>query len=255
MVRMQEVVPASEQELVDLAAGTYVTILRSSREILRLKFELGRLVRIHLQRHKYTHAAVTRLAQSISGLCGKVIVPQRLYEAARYYETFGGELDRVWAFERRMAQPLTYTYLIRSIIPRIHQSKAWNPDEWALYQDAQISRLESAVQEIESLKGTRSKTDMPQVGNDVEPRPQAQPPHAAEEGRMPGPAEGLFEICRESQGYQSFRVTALVSTIVQACAQLEPLEAGLSEEDRQRLGGVLSMITKWTDGVRQEAAA
>jgi len=251
---MQEVVPASDQELIELVVGAYSTILRTSRDILRLKFELGRLVTIHLQRHKYAHTKIIALARAISGICGKVIVPQRLYEAARYYNTFGGQLDRVWAFERRMSHPLTYTYLIRSIIPHIHKDKAWNADEWALYQDAQMSRLESAVQEIELLKSDRVK-DVVQSDERQVASMGADKNAAGEVGSEPRPAEGLLEICRDSPGYQCFRASTLVSTIVQACQQLEAIDGELLEEDRRRLEGIVPILTKYVGSVRHGVAA
>lgn len=254
MGTMNEVVPTSEQELINFVAGTYMTILKTSRDILRLKFELGRLVGIHLKRHKHQHAAIIRLAQSISGICGKSIVPQRLYEAARYYETFGGQLERVWAFERRLSQPLTYTYLIRSIIPRVQKNTAWNTEEWALYQEAQIGRLELAVQEIESLREIRVKEELP-PDRSVAVVERAEPADVVEPGSMPVPVEGLLEICRESTGYQCFRVSTLVSTIVQACKQLEAIDGLVLEEDRLRLQGVLPIITKCIASVREEVAA
>lgn len=111
-----DVVSDSDSELVARAASAYAGILRSSREVLTQQFELGRLVTTHLQRHQRAHTAVVDLARRISSSCGKAILPQRLYEAARFYATFGGVLDRVWAFERQLVEPLTYTYLIRAII-------------------------------------------------------------------------------------------------------------------------------------------
>ena len=48
----------SDSELVARAASAYAGILRSSREVLTQKFELGRLVSTHLQRHQQAHTAV-----------------------------------------------------------------------------------------------------------------------------------------------------------------------------------------------------
>ena len=44
-----EVVPENLAELVQRACATYVNILRSSRDVIRHKFELGRLVRLALR--------------------------------------------------------------------------------------------------------------------------------------------------------------------------------------------------------------
>lgn len=248
------VVPASEAELIDLAAGTYGAILRSGREMLRLKFELGRLVTIHLQSHTYAHAAVTTLAKSISGACGKVIVPQRLYEAARFYDTFGGQLERVWELERRLSYPLTYTFLIRSIIPKVHEGNAWNPEEWELYQDHQLTRLEKAVHEIESLK---RKVEGPggRTVSSGEPMSLKEELGSVDQVSAVEPSAGVLTICEDSEGYQRFRVTTLVSAIVQYCQQLEAVQEFLSEVDRQSLSGVVPIVDKLVGRSLQEAAA
>jgi len=248
-----EVVPTSEKELIDLAACTYGTILRSSREILRLKFELGRLVTMHLQRHAREHAAVARMAQAISEVCGKVIVPQRLYEAARYYETFGGNLEYVWEFERRMSHPVTYTYLIRNIIPRVHKGNAWNPEEWSLYQDAQIGRLECAVQEIESLQEERVRAVALSDGEIVSERPVGTVDLELEK-EAPSQADGLLTMCCESQEYQEFRAATFVSKIVQSFQQLEGMSELLSGEDRQRLREVCPILRRLVEYPVQSAA-
>ena len=105
-----EVIPVNRRELVQQACATNANILRSSREVIRLKFELGRLVRLALEWEQYQHAAVVQLARELSAHCEKTILPQRLYEAARLYEAFGGEIRRIWELEARLAQPLNYTY-------------------------------------------------------------------------------------------------------------------------------------------------
>jgi len=251
---MAAVVPASEAELIDLAAGTYGAILRSGREMLRLKFELGRLVTIHLQRHTYAHAAVLTLAQSISGICGKIIAPQRLYEAARFYETFGGQLERVWELERRLSYPLTYTFLIRSIIPRVHLGNAWNPQEWELYQDAQLTRLEKAVHEIESLKST-VEMQAAVAGRSGDRSFANEEVGGVGLSSAMESAAGVLTICQESEGYHRFRVTTLVSSIVQSCLQLEATKDVVSEEDRESLNRVLPILDKLAGRSLQEAAA
>jgi hypothetical protein len=254
MGMMTPVVPASEAELIDLAAGTYGSILRTGREMLRQKFELGRLVNIHLQRHTYAHAAVTILAKCISGVCGKVIVPQRLYEAARFYETFGGQLERVWELERRLSHPLTYTFLIRSIIPRVYEENAWNPQEWGLYQDAQLTRLEKAVHEIESLKGKVELKGARTVSSG-DPLSLKEEPGSIEPSSAVEASSGMLTICQDSEGYQRFRVTTLVAAIVQSCKKLEASHELLSEDDRQSLNGVVPIVGKLVGRSLQGAAA
>ncbi len=146
---------SSDAELVSQAKMLWDGIIRSSRDMIRYKFAIGGLVRIALTRARHDDAAVTRLATELTNACGKLILPQRLYEAARLHEAFAGRLELVWEFERRLprytSQPLSYTYLIRQILPRVTKDRAWNHQEWEHYQEEQLGRLEQAVEQIEAL--------------------------------------------------------------------------------------------------------
>ncbi len=232
-----EIIPATEAELVKLAASTYASILRSSREVIRYKFELGRLVSIHLQWHAFQHDAMARLAQALSNLCGKSILPQRLYEAARFYDMFGGQIERVWALERRLTQPLTYTYIIRGIIPHVSKDKAWNVKEWEYYQEAQLSRLEHAVREIEEL-GARPPKTADTSGSTVSSF------ETAKDSVLDQEAEGFLTACRDSRSYQQFSIGVLIDTIVRAVDQLERKADMLTTADRQSLQNIVPRLTK-----------
>ena len=78
-----DVVSDSDSDLVARAAAAYAGILRSSRAVLSQKFELGRLVSAHLERHQHAHTAVVDFARRISSSCGKAILPQRLCQRPR----------------------------------------------------------------------------------------------------------------------------------------------------------------------------
>ena len=81
---------SSDAELVSQAKMLWDGIIRSSRDMIRYKFAIGGLVRIALTRARHDDAAVTRLATELTNACGKLILPQRLYEAARLHEAFAG---------------------------------------------------------------------------------------------------------------------------------------------------------------------
>jgi len=233
----------SDAELVSQAKVLCDGIIRSSRDVIRYKFAIGGLVRIALTRARHDDAAVTRLATELTHACGKLILPQRLYEAARLHEAFAGRLELVWEFERRLprytAQPLSYTYLIRQILPRVTKDRAWNHQEWEHYQEEQLGRLEHAVEQIEALSRpvpVQERASANEQAHQTESTAVPSPPVAAEPL-----AQSLVAVCRESVGYQHFSGHVLVATIHRAIMQLASRAESLSASDRDLL----------SDGVRQ----
>ena len=239
-----DVVSDSDSDLVARAAAAYAGILRSSRAVLSQKFELGRLVSAHLERHQHAHTAVVDLARRISSSCGKAILPQRLYEAARFYTTFGGVLDRVWAFEKRLAEPLTYTYLIRAIIPRVKQDQAWNRQEWEIYHDQKLTRLERVVQEIESLVPSKCVVDEGKETVSIKPCPA--PVMSNDSG--PDQTAGLLMMCRDSAGYQQVSASLLVRTLARTVGHLEARTVSLDDDHRRDLHAVAARLIAVAEG-------
>ena len=244
--------PLTIDDLVAQAQWLCVGIIRSSSDVIRLKFALGGLVRLVLEWSGRQDAAVEGLARTLTHQCGKLILPQRLYEAARLYEAFGGEIERVWEFERRLpahlAQPLSYTMLIRQILPRVTKEQAWNAQEWALYQDEKYSRLERAVEQIEAL-GLESRPPAVEL-------PAANPERSGVvEVVSPSPvgdvsAQGLVLTCRESVAYQQFSVHVLIGMLHRSATQLFEKEEQCSPADRVLLANVRQQLdqveARWT---------
>ncbi len=236
----------AHEDLVRRAQQLCEGVLRSSRDVIRYKFALGGVVRVVLERTKHQHAAVQDLARRLSRECGKSILPQRLYEAARLHEAFGGKLERIWNLERRVggaqAVPVTYTYLVRQVIPRITREQAWNTQEWEGYEDAKLVYLERAVEQIEALaEATRVAVSGERLARGSADRLQS----VSIEG-VPL-AGGLLTICQQSERYRSMSLTLLVETIRRAVDGLRHAAlAGLGtnrsvlEDVRQDLDRILA---------------
>ena len=228
---------SSDAELVSQAKMLWDGIIRSSRDMIRYKFAIGGLVRIALTHARHDDAAVTRLATELTNACGKLILPQRLYEAARLHEAFAGRLELVWEFERRLprytSQPLSYTYLIRQILPRVTKDRAWNHQEWEHYQEEQLGRLEQAVEQIEALSRPVPVPERPATEGQAQETDSTGgilPPVSVEPS-----AQSLITVCRESVGYQHFSGHVLVATIHRAIMQLASRVESVSPSDRELL--------------------
>ena len=230
--------PQTYDQLLMEARATYVSVIRSSRDVIRHKFALGGLVKLALQWQENNDQAVVQLARDLSAGAGKVVLPQRLYEAARLYDAFDGDLERVWAFEARTSQPLTYTYLIRQIIPRVTKEDAWNPREWERYQEAQLGCLERAVQQIEELAA--SQPDPAETHSE----PGLASIRPSGELTVEPSVTGLLTVCDESPAYQQFSAQVHVSQLYRAATALDRSRVTLTAEDRAILAQTVDLLRR-----------
>lgn len=248
--------PHNYAELLDRAKLSCAEIIRSSRDVIRHKFELGRLVRVVLGWHGNKNSAVEALAAELSTYCDKTILPQRLYEAARFYEAFGGKIERVWALEARLSQPLNYTYLVRRVIPLVSREQAWNPEEWQLYQERQLGCLERAVQQIEELAyqlpaSVPSSTEW----DGLEGKRSPTLANTQGQGDEPAALAGFLTVCQQSTSYQSFSEQVLVGTLHRTALQLREKSIRLTEEQRQLLVETILILQDMADCVTESSRA
>lgn len=128
---------------------------RSSRGVIQFKFELGEVVRAALSMGHQQERVVRDLAGTLSRPDEKPMRAQRLYEAARLHEVFGGDVKRVWELERRVADlsavPLSYTFLVRQVIPVLFSDSAWIALRWEESEDHKLAYLARRVREIAPL--------------------------------------------------------------------------------------------------------
>jgi hypothetical protein len=138
-----------EQEILNQAVKCYQNINASHREIIKSKFELGEIVYNIIHSQKYGDDAVTKLAIEISKALKRNVLPQRLYESARLYDTFDKNIDKIWKLEEQMGISLTYTFLLRKCIPYINENNAWTAEELSLYVENKLNNWEKTVDDIE----------------------------------------------------------------------------------------------------------
>lgn len=146
---------AAEKEfakVVDLAVSCWQGICTTNRALIEQKFDLGRIVHAVITGRKYGDNAVSRLADELTRKIGKRIEPKRLYEAARFFDTFHGTIDRVWELEMTLSFPVTYSFLVRKCLPGIDKSNAYNAEDLKLHIEERMKRIESAAHTIEETE-------------------------------------------------------------------------------------------------------
>lgn len=137
-------------DLVDTAVECYVVAGASHREIIRQKFRLGGIVSETIKTGKYGEGAIKKLAEKISSKIMKRVDPKRLYEAARLYDTFEGNIERIWELDRQWNFQITYSFLVRQCIPAITAENAYNEEELRLRIESELSNMEKNACKIES---------------------------------------------------------------------------------------------------------
>lgn len=191
-------------EVVEDAIRCYAGIATTTRELIAQKFRLGQLVHEALQQRKYGDGVVQHLATALSRSVGKTIAPARLYEAARVYSAFHGNIEKVWELDRTLSFPLTYSFLVRHCVPAITAETAWNREELARVEEAKLEHWERTVLEIET-----------------------QAPASAGNVQLAG-----FQVAvRESPPYGRFAVRTLLATLKRLTEQVVRRASDLGTRD------------------------
>ena len=121
---------------------------KSRKDMIIANFQLGELVSQVKNNAKYGDKAVIKLAEDLSKTKGYRIYPSFLWECARVYQTFKGNLQRIWELEKELQIrniQLSWTFLVKNCTPI--------PDPESLeaeaYWEKQITEWEASLSEIE----------------------------------------------------------------------------------------------------------
>jgi hypothetical protein len=87
--------------------AAWARVWSASNDLIRARFDLGKLVYTALQSEAYGDGVVVRLAARLSRESGKLVPPAILYEVAQLYMAFWGQYARVEALRARLTFPLT----------------------------------------------------------------------------------------------------------------------------------------------------
>lgn len=122
---------------------------RARKALIVINFSLGELVAKVQEDARYGENTVIRLAEDLSKIKGYQIYPAFLWECARVWRSFHGNIQRVWELEKELKARgimLSWRFLVRKCTPlpspeRVAEAEA--------YWNSQLQQWEKQVTEIE----------------------------------------------------------------------------------------------------------
>lgn len=123
------------------------------RAYIVAQFELGKYIAELQDNSSYGSQAVLKLAEELTKEKGYTVYPQRLWECARVWRAFGGDIQRVWKLEKELRISITWSFLVKNApAPDVLKDR----DEFIAYWKDKLSRWEQTLLEMEE---TASKLD------------------------------------------------------------------------------------------------
>jgi len=122
---------------------------RATKAVIICKFNLGKLVAEIQEDAQYGDAGVVKLAEDLSRELGYTVHPQRLWECARVYRTFNGDINRVWKLEKELRYPVTWSFLVKNCTK---QPDVQNELEFTSFWQEKLATWEKTLTEIEDTK-------------------------------------------------------------------------------------------------------
>lgn len=120
----------------------------AGRAFIAAKFELGKIVFDIQQNARYGDRGVVKLAEDLTRELRYTVHPQRLWECARVYRAFNGDINRIWQLEKELRFPLTWSFLVKNSPP----PDVENETEFIHYWREKLQRWEETLLEMEETK-------------------------------------------------------------------------------------------------------
>ena len=220
-------VEKKEDFYLDQAVTDLTNLFRESSrldmDIINKKFEIGRIVSEVIKKGVYGENAVGNLSQEISAQLGKNISPTRLYEAARFFETFK-TTEKIREVEKDVNIPLSYSFIIRNCIPNtINSSNALTNEEIKLHIESKLKRLERSAEEIEELEPNKDSETA--GGDDISEQ-----------------VTGFKTAVKQSSQVSRFIFRGKLKQFLAFLSQLEDVE--LLQKDKNLVDGIMARLLK-----------
>ena len=123
------------------------TLLKSAdvftNKLIDANFEVGALVSALMNEAQYGEGAVLKLASDLARKKGYTVYPQRLYECARVYKAFEGDIHKIWSLEKKMQVKVSWSYLVRNCTKEPVEGQ-----EAIFHWQSKITRWENTLDEI-----------------------------------------------------------------------------------------------------------
>lgn len=137
------------QEIFNRAFALISRSEKAKKDLIIANFQLGGLVAEIQDNASYGDSAVLKLAEDLSKAKGYQIHASFLWECARVYRTFKGNLQRVWELEKELQLrgiQISWRFLVRNCTPMPEPEKVFEAEA---YWEQKITEWENSVNEIE----------------------------------------------------------------------------------------------------------
>ncbi|MDI1472083.1 hypothetical protein QI155_05980 [Thermodesulfovibrio sp. 1176] len=122
---------------------------KARKEQIVANFQLGQLVAEIQDSARYGDSAVVKLAEDLTRAKGYQVHASFLWECARVYRTFRGNLQRIWELERELQLRgihISWRFLVRNCTPVPEPEKVLEAEA---YWERQITEWENSIHEVE----------------------------------------------------------------------------------------------------------
>jgi len=218
------------EEILDKVNHLISRADRFTDAFIRLNFSIGSLVNALMEDARYGDSVILRLSEDLTKLRGYTVYPQRLWECARVYKSFEGNISKIWALEKSMQIKLTWSFLVRNC------TKAPAPGssvEYTNYWQSKLSYWENTLQEISTVSVEKDTI----ITQSPEPLKQE--------------LKGFFEAVKpltECSAVEEFntlmtRINILLDKVIAQSVFLSPSTRAVLEEIHQKIGRILEHVS------------
>lgn len=148
-MNVEQVSEITYQEIFQKALSLISRSEKARKDLIVANFELGELVSQIQDNAQYGDGAVVKLAEDLTKAKGYQVTPVFLWECARVYRTFRGNLQRVWQLEKELQLrgiQISWRFLVRNCTPLPDPEKVLEAEA---YWERQITEWENSIHEVE----------------------------------------------------------------------------------------------------------
>ncbi len=148
-MNVEQVSEITYQEIFQKALSLISRSEKARKDLIVANFELGGLVSQIQDSSEYGDNAVVKLAEDLTKAKNYQVTPVFLWECARVYRTFKGNLQRVWQLEKELQLrgiQISWRFLVRNCTPLPEPEKVLEAEA---YWEKQMTDWETTISEVE----------------------------------------------------------------------------------------------------------
>ncbi len=206
-----------------------------SRKVIESNFSLGGIVVSLIDCAKYGDKAVDKFAADLTKKCGYTIYSQRLWESARVYRTFSGEINKIWHLESKIGdRKIAWGFLVNNCT----KAPTEGVEAEAFWED-RIKQLEESMVKVEefSMKRERHLDNAPEKSKE-------QIRGFLTKIDNDGNGNGASKETSTDIGDTSDRLRALLDRFDSFLGELDRIENEIDEATEERLLSIYNRIKR-----------